>query len=267
MPHFICTACGMQYAESAAPPAQCVICEEERQYVPPRGQTWTTLDALAQSHMNSYREYEPGVIGIGAQPAFAIGQRALLLRTDRRQRAVGLRRAARCRDRDHDRGARRHRRDRHLASAFLHHDGGMGARLRVRRSISTPPTSNGSCGRIRRSSCGTATRSSCGTASRWCAAAAISKAARCCIGRAAPAAAAWSAPAISSPSPPTASGCHFMRSYPNFIPLSARDGRAYRRGDGAVRVRSDLRPLFRPRHCGRRQARCWKNPSRATSRR
>ena len=82
MPHFICTACGMQYAESATPPASCVICEEERQYVPPRGQSWTTLEALAQSHSNSYREYEPGVIGIGAQPSFAIGQRALLLRTE-----------------------------------------------------------------------------------------------------------------------------------------------------------------------------------------
>ena len=83
MPLFICTACGMQYADSAKPPAQCVVCEEERQYVPPRGQTWTTLEALAQSHMNSMREYEPGVIGIGSQPAFAIGQRALLLCTDK----------------------------------------------------------------------------------------------------------------------------------------------------------------------------------------
>jgi glyoxylase-like metal-dependent hydrolase (beta-lactamase superfamily II) len=79
MPFFICTACGTQYAQSDKPPAQCVICEEERQYVPPRGQTWTTLEALSQSHMNSMREYEPGVIGIGAD--FAIGQRALLLRT------------------------------------------------------------------------------------------------------------------------------------------------------------------------------------------
>ncbi|HEY1475115.1 MAG TPA: MBL fold metallo-hydrolase [Pseudolabrys sp.] len=81
MPHFICTACGMQYAESDKAPAQCAICEEERQYVPPRGQSWTTLAALAQSHMNSMREYEPGIIGIGSQPQFAIGQRALLLRT------------------------------------------------------------------------------------------------------------------------------------------------------------------------------------------
>ena len=78
---FICTACGTQYPESEKPPAECPICEEERQYVPPRGQTWTTLGALRQSHMNGFREYDSGIIGIGSQPAFAIGQRALLLRT------------------------------------------------------------------------------------------------------------------------------------------------------------------------------------------
>ena len=82
MPAFICTACGTQYAESEKPPAQCVICEEERQYVPPRGQTWTTLAALAESHFNAFREYDDGILGIGSQPHFAIGQRALLLRTD-----------------------------------------------------------------------------------------------------------------------------------------------------------------------------------------
>ena len=79
MPAFICTACGTQFPDSAKPPAKCLICEEERQYVPARGQGWTTLEALSQSHMNAWREYEPGVIGIGA--GFAIGQRALLLQT------------------------------------------------------------------------------------------------------------------------------------------------------------------------------------------
>jgi hypothetical protein len=79
MPAYICNACGTQYPDSDMRPDRCLICEEERQYVPPAGQTWTTLDALAQSHMNSFREYQPGVIGIGA--GFAIGQRALLLRT------------------------------------------------------------------------------------------------------------------------------------------------------------------------------------------
>lgn len=78
---FICTACGTQYPPSAAPPAACTICEEERQFVPPAGQGWTTLPALAASHFNGWRQHEPGLIGIGTQPVFAIGQRALLLRT------------------------------------------------------------------------------------------------------------------------------------------------------------------------------------------
>jgi hypothetical protein len=81
MPLFICTACGTQYPQSEQPPAQCIICEEERQYVPPGGQSWTTLEKLSRSHMNSTREYEPGVTGIGSQPSFAIGQRAVLVRT------------------------------------------------------------------------------------------------------------------------------------------------------------------------------------------
>ena len=81
MPLFICTACGTQYPESAGAPAQCKICEEERQYAPPRGQTWTTLEVLSQGHVNSFREYEKGLTGIGTQPHFAIGQRALLVQT------------------------------------------------------------------------------------------------------------------------------------------------------------------------------------------
>jgi hypothetical protein len=81
MDAFICTACGTQYAPSASAPAQCTICEEERQYVPPSGQSWTTPKALAARSLNAYRQYEPGVIGIGTQPGFAIGQRALLIRT------------------------------------------------------------------------------------------------------------------------------------------------------------------------------------------
>ena len=81
MPLFICTACGTQYPESPQPPAQCPICEEERQYVPARGQTWTTLDSLKAGHMNAFDEHEPNVIGIGTTPNFAIGQRAILVRT------------------------------------------------------------------------------------------------------------------------------------------------------------------------------------------
>ncbi len=81
MPAFICTACGAQFTPSEMPPSHCPICEDERQYVPLRGQTWTMLPALTVTHFNSYREHEPGLVGIGTQPTFAIGQRALLIRT------------------------------------------------------------------------------------------------------------------------------------------------------------------------------------------
>jgi glyoxylase-like metal-dependent hydrolase (beta-lactamase superfamily II) len=81
MPAFICSACGTQYPPSEAPPAQCPVCEDERQYIPPEGQSWTTLERLRISHLNGFRQHEPGLIGIGSQPRFAIGQRALLLCT------------------------------------------------------------------------------------------------------------------------------------------------------------------------------------------
>lgn len=81
MDAFICTACGTQYPPTDSKPPHCVICEEERQFVPPGGQGWTTLAGLAVSHLNGWRELGGGVIGIGTQPSFAIGQRALLIRT------------------------------------------------------------------------------------------------------------------------------------------------------------------------------------------
>jgi hypothetical protein len=81
MPAFICTTCGTQYEPSEKPPAACPICDDERQYVTPAGQSWTTLDALGKRAMNAIRELEPGLISITTQPQFGIGQRAQLLRT------------------------------------------------------------------------------------------------------------------------------------------------------------------------------------------
>src|SRR5689334_14886175 len=43
MPNFICTTCGMQYAESNQPPAACDICEDERQYTKVTGQQMDNL--------------------------------------------------------------------------------------------------------------------------------------------------------------------------------------------------------------------------------
>jgi glyoxylase-like metal-dependent hydrolase (beta-lactamase superfamily II) len=81
MPNFICTTCGTQYAESDQPPAACAVCQDERQYVKVTGQQWTTLERLRLTHRNSIKFEEPGLIGVGIDPPFAIGQRALFLRT------------------------------------------------------------------------------------------------------------------------------------------------------------------------------------------
>lgn len=78
---FICVTCGVQHTLSESPPADCTICEDPRQYVPASGQRWITPTALAATHRNSYRQHEPNLLGIGTEPHFAIGQRALLVRT------------------------------------------------------------------------------------------------------------------------------------------------------------------------------------------
>lgn len=78
MPNYVCTTCGVQYAESHAPPPSCPVCEDERQYVGWGGQQWTTLAELRSTRANVVRP-ESGLIGILTEPAFAIGQRALLV--------------------------------------------------------------------------------------------------------------------------------------------------------------------------------------------
>jgi hypothetical protein len=82
MPAFICVTCGTQFSPSSKEPERCPICDEPRQFVPPSGQVWTTHEALARRSMNSFKQHEPGLIGIGTVPAFAIAQRALLVMTD-----------------------------------------------------------------------------------------------------------------------------------------------------------------------------------------
>ncbi|MDQ1421218.1 MAG: hypothetical protein QOJ52_3180 [Acidimicrobiaceae bacterium] len=81
MPAWICLTCGVQHRDTPEPPASCAICVDERQYVGWEGQQWTTQVDLARDHTNELREEEPGLVGIGTTPSLAIGQRALLVRT------------------------------------------------------------------------------------------------------------------------------------------------------------------------------------------
>ncbi|HEY2568922.1 MAG TPA: hypothetical protein VGI25_06360 [Candidatus Udaeobacter sp.] len=79
MEHFICVQCGTQFSETGEPPLGCPICDDERQFVRHSGQAWTTLNRLASNHRNRFEEEAPLLLGIGTEPEFAIGQRALLV--------------------------------------------------------------------------------------------------------------------------------------------------------------------------------------------
>jgi glyoxylase-like metal-dependent hydrolase (beta-lactamase superfamily II) len=76
---FVCIQCGTQHADSAGPPARCAICDEERQFVRPGGQAWTTLGELRRVHRQVFAEEGEGLTGIAVAPAFAINQRPLLI--------------------------------------------------------------------------------------------------------------------------------------------------------------------------------------------
>jgi hypothetical protein len=81
MPNYICTTCGVQYAESVLPPERCLICDDERQYIGWQGQRWTTLKELQTTHKNRLDVEGPELISLVTEPEFAIGQRALHVRT------------------------------------------------------------------------------------------------------------------------------------------------------------------------------------------
>src|SRR6201987_2306860 len=78
MPLWTCEQCGAQFPETREPPRACPICEDARQYVNWKGQRWLTREDLAATHRLVWRD-DLGVAGIGVEPSFAIGQRALLL--------------------------------------------------------------------------------------------------------------------------------------------------------------------------------------------
>jgi hypothetical protein len=86
MPLQICCACGTScpdasYPDASKAPARCLICDDERQFVPRGGQAWTTPEKLASGHVNAWRFLETDLFEIHTHPQFGIGQRALLLRT------------------------------------------------------------------------------------------------------------------------------------------------------------------------------------------
>ncbi|KAL3491359.1 beta-lactamase-like protein [Aspergillus germanicus] len=84
----ICSTCGTQFSTPSCP-ASCKICDDPRQYVPPTGQSWTTLRTLRDSQNPTYTNvftpdpiHKDALISIHTEPKQAIGQRAYLCRTN-----------------------------------------------------------------------------------------------------------------------------------------------------------------------------------------
>jgi hypothetical protein len=79
---WICRTCGVEQPDTPAAPPSCPICADERQYVLPSGQQWTTLDELrTEGHRGATEDVEPGLYGVTVTPKVGIGKRALLLQT------------------------------------------------------------------------------------------------------------------------------------------------------------------------------------------
>jgi hypothetical protein len=78
--NWICVTCASQFADTEEPPERCPVCEDERQYVGLGGQRWTTMAELARDHRCDVRD-DSGYLGVGTEPPYAIGQRLLLVET------------------------------------------------------------------------------------------------------------------------------------------------------------------------------------------
>jgi len=78
---WLCKACATQYPDSPDPPGACPICDDPRQYIPhDTGQVFLPWEEYVAGHKPDVRD-DHGILGIGARPDFAIGQRALLVKS------------------------------------------------------------------------------------------------------------------------------------------------------------------------------------------
>ena len=74
----VCSTCGT-YFPSASTRKFCAICDEERQYIPETGQSWTKPADLHASHNITINQLKKNLYELEISPVFAIGQRAFLV--------------------------------------------------------------------------------------------------------------------------------------------------------------------------------------------
>ncbi|MEQ8245154.1 MBL fold metallo-hydrolase [Fulvivirga sp.] len=78
----ICSTCGTYYPFTSFPDS-CTICSDERQYIPDGGQLWTMPEDLHQKHSIKLNKITEHLYEFEINPTFAIGQRALLVLSER----------------------------------------------------------------------------------------------------------------------------------------------------------------------------------------
>jgi hypothetical protein len=79
---WICATCAVETDDLTAPPVECAVCEDERQWVPEDGQRWTTLAELREAGTRiTVSEVETGLWGLQATPAVGIGQQTMAVHT------------------------------------------------------------------------------------------------------------------------------------------------------------------------------------------
>ena len=77
----LCATCGVEAADPL--PSVCPICDDERQFVPRDGQAWTTAGELAASGRTIVvAEVEPGLRSLRVEPRTGIGQTCYLVTTE-----------------------------------------------------------------------------------------------------------------------------------------------------------------------------------------
>ncbi|MCF8245541.1 MAG: hypothetical protein K9J46_10330 [Saprospiraceae bacterium] len=74
----ICATCGTKYPVKYLGNS-CLICEDDRQYVPLDGQKWTSSVEIIQKHAVKIKKLKANLFELVVDPVFAIGQRAILV--------------------------------------------------------------------------------------------------------------------------------------------------------------------------------------------
>jgi uncharacterized Zn-finger protein len=76
--NLVCSTCGTSYPLQSIPET-CLICMDERQWVPAGGQSWTKPAELLLKHSVKLNRLQERLYEMEINPMFAIGQRALLV--------------------------------------------------------------------------------------------------------------------------------------------------------------------------------------------